>query len=255
MIEFTSEQASLWIGSFFWPMVRILALVASAPLLSHRAFPTRTKVALAIAMAALVGPGLPPAPLGEAMDAAFFATLARNVAIGLALGFSVRIVFTGVELAGTMIGLQLGLSFGGFFNPEASDTDNPVANFVSLVVLMLFLSLDGHLALLAALVRSFEAFPVAAHGDLPAGAGPLVALGAQIFSSALSISLPILAVMLLVNMVLGVMARVSPQLNLFSVGFPLTLCAGLLVFFLFLPYLGTPIRAALERSLTLWPGG
>jgi flagellar biosynthetic protein FliR len=255
MIEFTSEQAALWIGSLFWPMVRILALISSAPLLSHRAFPTRTKVALAVAIAAVLAPGIESVPLGEALDATFFSLLLRNIAIGLAMGFSVRLVFTGIELAGQMVGLQVGLNIAGFFNPEASDTDNPIANFVSLVVLLLFLALDGHLALIAALARSFEAFPIAGHGDLTASVMPVVQLGSQIFASALSISLPILAVMLLVNLVLGVMARVSPQLNLFSVGFPMTLSAGLVVFFLFLPYLAPPIRAALERSLSLWPAG
>jgi flagellar biosynthetic protein FliR len=163
-------------------------------------------------------------------------------------------VFSGIELAGQMIGLQVGLSFAGFFNPESADSDTPLANFVSLIVAMMFLAMDGHLALLAAVTRSFEAFPIAGHDDLPATVMPIVQSGTQVFAIALSISLPVLAVMLLVNLVLGVMARVASQLNLFSVGFPLTLSAGMLVFFLFLPYLSGPIRAALERSLSLWPG-
>jgi len=253
MIEFSSAQADLWLGAIFWPLVRILAMVGAAPLFSHRAIPLRAKVALAVAFALAIAPNLPPQPLGDALDPAFFGTLARNVMIGLALGFTVRIVFTGIELAGQVVGLQVGLSFGGFFNPEMSDTDNPVANFVSLVVLMLFLSLDGHLAMLAALQRTFDVLPIAGPLSLPVGSDAIVRLGAEIFSSALSISLPILAVMLLLNLVMGVMARVAPQLNLFSVGFPLSLCVGLLLLLLFLPYMGPPMRAEIERALALWP--
>lgn len=254
-MAFSSAQIAAWAGAFFWPLVRILALFATAPVVSHRAIPLRAKVALAVAIAAVLAPAVDAPPLGDFLDAAFFATMVRNVLVGAVLGFSARLLFSGLELAGQMIGLQIGLSFGGFFNPEASDTDNPIANFVSLVVLLMFLAIDGHLQLLAGLVESFRAFPI--DGALPRTIAfdALAGLGAEVFSIALSISLPILAVMLLTNIVLGVMARVSPQLNLFAVGFPVTLSAGLIVLFLFMPYLETPIRATLERTLSIWPGG
>jgi flagellar biosynthetic protein FliR len=251
----SSQQFAAWAGLVFWPLVRVLALIGSAPALSHRAIPVRAKVALGVALALVLAPQVSAPPLGPALDAAFFGTLVRNLLIGATLGFTVRIVFTGIELAGQMIGLQIGLSFGGFFNPEAADTDNPVANIVSLMVLLLFLGIDGHLMVIVGLARSFEAFPVAGDGALPLAWDAIAGLGGQIFALALSISLPILAVMLLINIVLGVMARVSPQLNLFAVGFPVTLCAGMVVLLVFLPYLETPMRAALERGLALWPGG
>jgi flagellar biosynthetic protein FliR len=254
-MQITSAQMAAWAGEFFWPLVRILALVGVAPLFSHRAFPLRAKVAFGVAIALVIAPAVQAPPLGSTLDAGFFAMLVRNLLIGATLGFAVRILFTGVELAGQMIGLQVGLSFGGFFNPEAADTDNPVGNFVSLLVLLIFLSMDGHLLVLYGLRQSFDTFPIAATDGPALAFDAIAAMGAQVFSIALTISLPILAVMLLINIVLGVMARVSPQLNLFAVGFPITLSSGMVVLFLFIPNLEAPIRQALERALSIWPGG
>jgi len=123
------------------------------------------------------------------------------------------------------------------------------------MVLLLFFGIDGHLMLIYGLRQSFELLPIAGGGTFPLAFDAIAGLGAQLFAVALMISLPILAVMLLINVVLGVMARVSPQLNLFAVGFPVTLCAGMVVLLLFLPHLEAPIRATLERSFTIWPAG
>jgi flagellar biosynthetic protein FliR len=254
-VHFNTSQLAQWSAAVFWPLVRVLALISTAPALSHRALPVRAKVALALAVALVMAPQIAAPPLERAHDAAFFSLLVRNMVIGGMLGFAVRIVFTGLELAGQMIGLQIGLSFGGFFNPEAADTDNPVANVVSLVVLLLFLGIDGHLQMIAGLRQSFDAFPIDGANSPPLAFDAVAGLGAQLFAVALSLSLPVLSVMLLINIVLGVMARVSPQLNLFAVGFPITLCAGLVVLVLFIPYLEAPMRAALERSFSIWAGG
>jgi flagellar biosynthetic protein FliR len=251
----TSAQIAAWAGFVFWPLVRVLALISTAPVLSHRAFPIRAKVALGVAIALVIAPTVAAPPLQQNIDAVFFETLVRNILVGATLGFTIRILFTGVELAGQMIGLQVGLSYGGFFNPEATDTDNPVANFVSLLVLLLFIAIDGHLMVIYGLRQSFEVFPIAGEASRSLAFDALAGLGAQVFSIALSISLPILAVMLLINIVLGVMARVSPQLNLFAVGFPVTLCGGMIVLLLFIPHLEGPIRVTLERTLSIWPGG
>lgn len=254
-MAFTSTQLAAWAGMVLWPLVRILALIGTAPVLSHRALPMAFKVALGTALALVIAPIVPAPPLSPSLDAVFFATLVRNLLVGASLGFSIRLVFAGVELAGQMMGLQVGLSYGGFFNPEATDTDNPVANVIALIVLLVFLSIDGHLMVIYGLRQSFEAFPIAAEPARALDWIWLAGLGSQIFAVALSISLPVLAVMLLTNVVLGVMARVSPQLSLFSVGFPLTLCAGMIVLLLFIPHLEAPIRAALERALAMWPRG
>jgi flagellar biosynthetic protein FliR len=164
----------------------------------------------------------------------------------------VRLVFAALELAGELIGLQMGLSFAGFFNPSTGATQNAVASFMSLLALLMFIAIDGHLMLIHALAESFRLYPVSVGMDLPMGFDRLLRLGADMFAIALTIALPFLAVMLLTNVVLGVLARVAPQLNIFAVGFPLTILVGLATLFVLLPYVETPLRSALERALSVW---
>ena len=251
MISFTETQLSAWYGAVFWPLVRVLALFSVAPVLSHRAVPVRVKLMLGFLVTLLLVPNLNAPPLTDALSGAGIALLVQNILVGVTLGFSVRLVFAALELAGEMIGLQMGLSYAGFFSPATGQTQNAVASFLALLALLMFVAIDGHLMLIHALAESFRVFPIAAADAAPISFDLLVRLAADMFSIALAIALPFLAVMLLVNVVLGVLARVAPQLNIFAVGFPLTLLVGLTVLFLLLPYVQTPLVAALERSLSV----
>lgn len=252
MITFTDAQLSAWYGAVFWPLVRLLALLSVAPVLSHRAAPLRLKVALALAIALVLAPTVPAPPIGDALTAPGMALLAQNIAIGVIIGFTVRLVFSALELAGEVIGLQIGLSFAGFFNPAAGTTQTAASSFLSLLGTLMFLAIDGHLMLLYAVTESFRLFPLTGGAELPLSFDRVARLGGEVFAIGLTIALPFIAVAMLVNIVVGVAARVAPQLNIFAVGFPLTTLVGLGTLFVMLPYLETPLRAALERALTLW---
>lgn len=252
MISFTSEQLAAWYGAVFWPLVRVLALIASAPLLSHRAVPLRIKVGLGLAIAIVLVPSTPAPPITDVLTGHGLALLAHNILIGVVIGFTVRLIFAALEIAGEMIGLQMGLSFAGFFNPTTAQMQNAVASFMSLLALLMFIAIDGHLLLIHALAESFRLFPLTGEAAAPLSLERVVRLGADMFAIALALALPFLAVMLLVNIVLGVLARVAPQLNVFAVGFPLTILVGLGTLFVLLPYIETPLRAALERGLSVW---
>lgn len=252
MITFTSEQLAAWYGAVFWPMVRVLALFSVAPLLSHRAVPLRMKIALALSITVLLVPQVQSPPITDVLTAPGLMLLINNVLIGVVIGFAVRLVFAALELAGELIGLQMGLSFAGFFNPGTGQQQNAVASFMSLLALLMFIAIDGHLMLIHALAESFRLYPVSVGMDLPMGFDRLLRLGSDMFAIALTIALPFLAVMLLTNVVLGVLARVAPQLNIFAVGFPMTILVGLVTLFVLLPYVETPLRSALERALAVW---
>ncbi len=251
MITFTSEQIAAWYGALFWPMVRVLALFSVAPLLSHRAVPLRLKVALAVGITAVLVPNLQTPPITDALSGAGLGLLAQNILIGVMLGFIVRLIFAALELTGELIGLQMGLSFAGFFNPASGMAQNAVGSFMSLLALLMFIAIDGHLMMLHALAESFRLFPlVGGTGELPMTLEQVLRAGADMFSIALTLALPFLGVMLLTNIVLGVLARIAPQLNVFAVGFPLTILVGLATLLALLPYIETPLRSALERSLS-----
>ncbi|HEU0199608.1 MAG TPA: flagellar biosynthetic protein FliR [Burkholderiaceae bacterium] len=244
---------SAWYGALFWPLVRVLGLFASAPLLSHRAVPIRLKIGLGVMITALIVPNVSAPPVGDVLTGAGLQMLAGNILVGVVMGFTVRLVFAAFEIAGEMLGLQMGLSYAGFFSPSTGTMQNSAASFLSLIALLLFVTIDGHLMLIHALAESFRVFPITGE-SIAAGLSlqRVVGLGAEMFSIAISIALPFLGVMLLTNIVLGVLARVAPQLNIFAVGFPLTILVGLSMLYLLLPYLEAPARVALERAALLW---
>lgn len=250
MVGFTDQQLMAWVTPVLWPFLRVLALFTSAPVLSMRAIPVRVKVALAFFVALAAQVSLPPMPVIPLDSAAALATVAQQVVIGLTIGFAVRLVFAAVEFAGELVGLQMGLGFAAFFDPTTGGQTNAVSRFFGATVTLLFVVINGHLVLIAATIQSLHAFPV---GPDPLGllrTVPLHTFGAEVFRLGLWIALPILAMLLFVNLVLGVISRVAQQLNVFAVGFPITIGVGLVGVVLTLPLLEQPFTMALEQMLS-----
>ncbi len=250
MISFTEAQILGWVTPLLWPFLRALALFSTLPVLGTRTVPTRVRIGLAAFVALAAQASLPEPPTVALDSPAAFILVLQQMVVGLALGFSVRLVFAAVEFAGEIIGLQMGLNFAGFFDPATASTGTATARFFGTTIAWLFIVGGGHLLVIAVLVQSFQAFPV--------GPEPLALLrvaqpqrwGAEIFSMGLWIALPLVAMLLMVNLVLGVISRVASQINVFSVGFPITLGTGLLGLLLTLPALQQPFAVALERMLS-----
>ena len=238
-----------WLAPLFWPFVRVLALFSSLPLLGQRMVPMRVRVALAALIVIAAQPSLPAMPQ-VALDSPLAVILiVQNLLIGLALGFAVRIVFAAVELAGELIGLQMGLNYAGFFDPASGAQGTATSRFFGTIVGLLFIVINGHLLVVAAVVQSFQSFPVAAEPFAFLHALQPQAWGAEIFALGLWIALPLVAMLLFVNLVLGVISRVAPQMNVFAIGFPVTLGVGLVGVLLTLPMMQGPFTIALERML------
>ncbi len=249
VITFTEAQLLGWITPLLWPFLRALALLSVLPLLGTRAVPARVRVALAALIALAAQASLPP-PAAVPLDSWLALQLVlQQLLIGISLGFAVRLVFAAIELAGELVGLQMGLNFAGFFDPVTAGQTTATSRFFGAVVGFLFIVVNGHLLVIAALVKSFDAFAV---GDAPfafvAQARPHE-WGAMIFATGLWIALPMVAMLLFVNLVLGVISRVAAQINVFAIGFPITLGVGLLGILLTLPLLQQPFTMALERML------
>jgi flagellar biosynthesis protein FliR len=249
MIGFTEAQVLAWIAPLIWPFIRTLALFSALPVLGSRNVPMRVRIALAGLIVLAAQPSLPAMPAVPLDSAPGAMLVAQNVLLGLAMGFAVRLVFAAIEFAGELIGLQMGLNFAAFFDPLSASTATTTSRFFGTTVSWLFVVLNGHLLVTAAMVDSFTAFPV--------GPEPLAFFrvttpqvwGAEVFRTGLWIALPLVAMLLLVNLVLGVISRVAPQINIFAVGFPVTLGVGLLGMLLTLPLLQAPFVMALERML------
>ena len=236
MISVTSAQLSAWLGAFIWPFFRILALVSSAPVLGNPVVPVRVKVGLAVVLTIVLAPILGGMPAVEPGSAIGLLILAQQIVIGLAIGFTMRIIFTAVEMAGNIIGMQMGLGFASIFDPQNAAQISVVAQFLGLFATLVFLALNGHLYMIEVLAQSFQALPVAVQPFSAAGWHALAGWGGEIFMAGLLLSMPIMAALLTTNLALGIMTRAAPQLNVFSVGFPITLAAGFVVLAIALPY-------------------
>lgn len=250
MIEVTEAQLLAWITPLLWPFLRTLAMFGSLPVLGTRTVPMRVRVALAALTALAAQASLPPMPVVALDSPLAFAIVAQQVVIGLAIGFAVRVVFAGIEYAGELIGLQMGLNFAGFFDPVSAGSATATSRFYGTMVAWLFIVINGHLMVLAALLQSMHAFPV--------GPEPFAFLretlphrwGAEIFLIGLWIALPLVAMLLFVNLLLGMISRVAAQIQIFAVGFPITIGVGLVGMLLSLPMLEQPFTMALERLLS-----
>jgi flagellar biosynthesis protein FliR len=249
LITFTEAQLQAWLLPLLWPSLRALALFSALPVLGQRTVPMRVRIALAAFIALAAQASLPTPPNVPLDSPTAFLLVLQQALIGFSLGFAVRLVFAAIELAGELIGLQMGLNYAGFFDPVSASTATATSRFFGTTVAWLFIVMNGHLLVIAALVQSFSAFPI--------GPEPFAFLqrlqpqqwGAEIFSTGLWIALPLITLLLVVNLVLGAISRVAPQIEIFAVGFPITLSVGLLGLLLTLPALQQPFTVALERVL------
>jgi flagellar biosynthetic protein FliR len=249
MITFTEQQILAWITPLIWPFFRALALFTSLPVLGQRSVPVRVRIALAAFIAIAAQGSLPPQPAIALDSPEALLVLVQQLVIGLSLGFAVRLVFAAVEFAGEIIGLQMGLNFAGFFDPLTASAATASSRFFGTMVAWLFIVMGGHLLVIAALVQSFEAFPVAPEPFAFLRQVQPQRWGAEIFGLGLWIALPLITMLLFVNLVLGTISRVAPQINIFAIGFPVTLSVGLLGLMLTLPAMQAPFTMALERLL------
>lgn len=249
MISITSAQIDAWIAAFLWPFLRIAALMTAEPVLGNRTIPMRVRVGLAFVLTVLVASTLPAPPPVELASAMGLLVAAQQIVIGLALGFTMRIVIAAIEMSGTLVGLSMGLGFATFYDPQNSAQVPVVGQFMGLLAVLLFFAINGHLMVIAGLVESFQVLPISAKPLAADGFRALALMGGQIFVIGVLLSMPVLAALLIVNVAMGVMSRASPQLNLFAVGFPLTLIAGFAVLLMSLPYLAPHFVRLYEEGI------
>ena len=254
MISIGSVQIDAWIAAFIFPLARILAFIAAAPLWSTAGIPQRTRLIMGIAITVAIAPSLPDMPSVQPASLAGLWIMLQQMLIGIGMGFAARIVFAAFDMAGEFIGFQMGLGFATFFDPLSSSQTPVIAEFFSLIALLLFLSMNGHLLYFATLAQSFSAIPVSA---MPLGAASwlnLAELGSKIFSAGLLLALPIVVALMITNVALAVLTRAAPQLNIFALGFPLTLLGGFVSIAISMNYLATPLQAIFEFAMSAMLG-
>lgn len=236
MISFTTAEFNLLLATFLWPLTRILALIASAPILGNPGVPVRVKIGLAFMITVAIVPTLGPMPAIDPNSPAGLLIMAQQIVIGMAMGVTMRIIFVAVEAAGELIGLQMGLGFATFFNPQTKGFTPVIGQILGLLTALTFLALNGHLQVIALLSESFRTLPISGDTLSPNGFRVLADWGSKIFTVGVLLALPPMAALLITNLALGILARAAPQLNIFAIGFPITLAVGMVTLALVLPY-------------------
>lgn len=258
VLSVTSAQLNVWMAAFFWPFVRMLALISTAPLLSEKVVPRTVKVGLAVLLAMALAPTLGAMPAVSPVSADGLLIVVQQVLIGVAMGFSMKLVFAMVQAAGEYIGLQMGLSFASFFDPTSGGNTMVLARLLNVMAMLIFLAVDGHLALIAALAESFHTLPIASAPLAAGGWLVLVNAAGQVFSGGLTLALPLIATLLTLNLAMGILNRASPQFSIFAVGFPITLLAGVAMLQVLMqylgPFLGPQFAAAFDSTLQVLNG-
>ncbi|MTW11052.1 flagellar biosynthetic protein FliR [Pseudoduganella eburnea] len=249
MLVVTSAELNTWIAALLWPAARILALIATSPIFGNARIPNELKIALGILTALVVSPTVPAMPALDPAGWAGLSVLAREIVIGTGMGFAMRLVFGAVEMAGEISSLTMGLGFASFFDPMSQGRSSAVSQFLVWVVTLAVLAVNAHLVLVEALAESFYTLPIAAISFRNDGFWDLALWGSKVFSAGLQLSLPIVAALLITNVALGILTRAAPQLNLFGIGFPITLGVGFLTLMMTLPYMNMPVQALVNEGI------
>jgi len=226
MITLGTEQIAIWLGSFFWPFVRISAMMMAAPVFGARMMPVRIRIVLAMTISVLTIPLLPPVPAVDPVSLAAANILFQQILIGVATGLIIQMVFQSLVIAGEAIANGMGLGFARMVDPANGVQVPVISQFFVVMATLLFVILNGHLLLIQLMVRSFEILPIGEAGLSLAGIKAVVSWGSQMFIGGLLVGLPAVTALLVVNVAMGVITRAAPQLNIFAVGFPLMILLG-----------------------------
>lgn len=248
------ENMIYLLSQIFWPMVRIGGLMLSVPVFSSNLISARIKMAFVFALGVICSSMVPPQMSFLHFNVMFLAYLFEELALGILMGFVLDLVFQVFLLGGQIIAMQAGLGFATMVDPSSKASVPLIAQFYLLMVTLVFLSLNGHLLILDTLIQSFKLMPI---GQVNIDNGliwPVLNFSGWMFKEGVLVAIPAILSLLIVSMSFGVMARVSPQLNIFSIGFPITLLMGIVIIYMTLPGVASQISDSLAEGMNLLKG-
>lgn len=245
----TENELLLLVQAYYWPFLRISALLIAAPVFGAASVPVRGRILLAVLVAALIAPSMPTSAPVDLLGPIGMLLAAQQVLIGLAMGFVIQMTFAAIVVAGQALAMTMGLGFAMSVDPNNGVQVPVLSQLYVILSTLIFLAIDGHLILIRILADSFAYLPVGSallQGDL---AISVVLWGSQMFASALLLALPALTAVLLINISFGVITRAAPQLNIFAVGFPVTILVGFVFLLLTMPSMFSLLKVMFEGSL------
>ncbi|HAU2286496.1 TPA: flagellar biosynthetic protein FliR [Legionella pneumophila] len=241
-------------SQFIWPMVRIGGLMLTVPVLSSALLPARIKILFVFTLSCVCFTYVPNNLSFENFNGLYLVYLVQELLLGLLMGFVLQIVFQVFILGGQIISMQAGLGFAVMVDPTSNASVPLISQLYLMVTTLIFLALNGHLAILETLIESFRIMPIGKSSLDPSIIWSTIMFSGWMFKEAVLISIPAILSLLIVSLSFGVMARVAPQLNLFSLGFPITLLMGFIIIKIGLPTVGTEMVESIKHGIQFITG-
>jgi flagellar biosynthetic protein FliR len=244
-----AADVSQLVGRLWWPSLRIGGFVLAAPIASEATIPRRVKIVLTLALAFLLAPLAPVPTALSIFSGAGALTAVQEILIGVAIGMVMQLAFDALTFAGQTISMTMGLGFATLVDPQRG-ANVPVLGQVFMIMgILTYMAINGHLMLLGALANSFQTLPIGAANIDKDFLLSVATWGARIFETGLLVALPAVIALVIVNLALGVVTRAAPQLNLFGIGFTITLLCGFFVLMVGLDGIMVGISGLIDSAL------
>ncbi|MGB0663623.1 MAG: flagellar biosynthetic protein FliR [Pontibacterium sp.] len=228
MFDVSFLEIEQWVVSFLLPLFRVASFFMVVPMIGSQLVPMRIRLGVAIIVAILIAPLVPVTVNFEALSLQMVTVIVEQILIGTLMGFVIQVLFQVFVLGAQIIAMQMGLGFASMSDPANGVSVAMLGQFYLMMVMLLFLAMDGHLVMIEVMARSFFIIPVG--NSLALDSLWRISLaGTWLFSSAMLMALPAVTGLLIINFAFGVMTRAAPQLNIFAIGFPFTMVMGLFV--------------------------
>jgi flagellar biosynthetic protein FliR len=246
----TELQFQTWLATFFWPFLRVGAMVAAAPIFNSRQVPIRLRLLLALVLTWVIAPGIPPVPTIDPFSFRAVLTAVQEIFVGVAMGFVLQMALSAMVFGGQVIAHKMGLGFAQMVDPQNGVQVPVLSQYYLILATFLFLLVNGHLLLIELLAQGFSTLPI---GESLSRADfrSVVAWGSEMFAGGLLVALPAVGALMLVNLGFGIMTRAAPQLHIFAVGFPLAILIGFGLVWLTLPGVMSKFTNLLEGAFGL----
>jgi len=220
------------VAQIMWPLIRVSSVFLAMPLVGSKLLPMRIRVLFSIVVTYAILPSVPSVPNIDVLSIASLALVIQQIIIGLAIGFILQLTLHAFVIAGQVLAMQSGLGFASLVDPATGASVPLVSQFYLFVASLIFLNMNGHLALIETVSHSFTTLPISTTGISTENLWIICMYLSWVFQQAVLIALPVMFSLLLINLGFGVIARAAPQINIFSIGFPITLTLGLVFIYL-----------------------
>lgn len=232
-----------------WPMGRIGGLILTVPVFSSNLIPSRIKIFFVFALGWVCAPFVPQQLSFINFNGFYLVYIIQELFLGMLMGFVLQLVFQVFVLGGQIISMQAGLGFAIMVDPSSKASVPLISQLYLMMTTLIFLALNGHLAILDALINSFKMMPIGQSPIDNTMVWQVIIFSGWMFKEAVLVSIPAILSLLIVSLSFGIMTRVAPQLNIFSLGFPITLLMGIAIIKIGLPGLGVEITESIEQGM------